>query len=397
MSHPSSRHGFFFVTVFTAIFLLLYYSHARGYLQFDFSPPVLPFDILIHNITNTSSERVSATKHVSFNQTLRNTDNTTKEIVMPSRMDGVFCSSAFKMCPVSNCVYKFSDRVEEMTNSHLVVIEFSSSLVGQVDLLRTLWKHPPLLVYSHESPGYKKNLWRTSFNNFDGVISYETRATVYYPYSVTAPIHPRTSTSQLQQNYAKDKRKGAFAYVSNCKSIHYNRMAVMRQLAKYIDVDIYGSCTGNVPCSRADAECEAAIHKQYRFYLAFENSLCKDYVTEKFWKTLVSPGHFVPVVIGGLSIDEYTSIAPDNSFIHAYNFTSIARLGTYLQKLMNDDVVYNRYHAWKTKQKIDSAEVQASCDLCSLTHNPGLLTSKHMRRWADEWNDAKKCMNFALK
>ncbi len=33
----------------------------------------------------------------------------------------------------------------------------------------------------------------------------------------------------------------------------------------------------------------------FKFYLAFENALCKDYVTEKFFARI---GHILPVVMG---------------------------------------------------------------------------------------------------
>ncbi len=42
--------------------------------------------------------------------------------------------------------------------------------------------------------------------------------------------------------------------------------------------------------------CQSRIQKDYKFYLAFENSLCKHYVTEKFWERI--PYDMVPIVMG---------------------------------------------------------------------------------------------------
>ena len=54
---------------------------------------------------------------------------------------------------------------------------------------------------------------------------------------------------------------------------------------------------------------------EYKFYLAFENALCPDYVTEKFFRTLKLP--VVPVVMGG---DNYKNLVPPGSFIDVNNF-----------------------------------------------------------------------------
>ena len=48
-----------------------------------------------------------------------------------------------------------------------------------------------------------------------------------------------------------------------------------------LQVDIYGSC-GNYSCPRT-AKCFNKLDTEYKFYLAFENSNCKDYITEKFF------------------------------------------------------------------------------------------------------------------
>ena len=60
------------------------------------------------------------------------------------------------------------------------------------------------------------------------------------------------------------------------------------------------------------------LERDYKFYLSFENSICRDYVTEKFYNPLLYST--VPVVYGGA---DYDSIgAPFNSYIDVRNFTS---------------------------------------------------------------------------
>jgi len=118
-------------------------------------------------------------------------------------------------------------------------------------------------------------------------------------------------------------------------------------IRRYIQIDIFGSCVGKHPCNWLDVGCEKRKQTQYRFYLSFENSLCKDYITEKFWLRLQLSTHLLPVAIGGLSQQEYDDVAPPNSYIHAYNFTSLDHLGRYLKMLMTNDTAYNRYHEWR--------------------------------------------------
>lgn len=60
------------------------------------------------------------------------------------------------------------------------------------------------------------------------------------------------------------------------------------------------------------------VERDYKYYLAFENSLCRDYVTEKFYKPLLYTT--VPVVYGGA--DYEVAGAPPNSYIDVRKFSS---------------------------------------------------------------------------
>ncbi|XP_076036070.1 alpha-(1,3)-fucosyltransferase C-like [Oratosquilla oratoria] len=73
------------------------------------------------------------------------------------------------------------------------------------------------------------------------------------------------------------------------------------------------------------------------FYLAFENQICRDYVTEKFFRPLSSSA--IPVVFGGAN---YSSIGPPNSYIDALAFPGPKDLAEYLWTVATNRTLYNR-------------------------------------------------------
>ena len=88
-------------------------------------------------------------------------------------------------------------------------------------------------------------------------------------------------------------------------------------MKKYISVDVFGGC-GNFHCVKGSPDCIATL-AQYKFYLAFENSLCKDYVTEKLFQSIREDLSLVPIVMGGA---DYSQIMPPGSYIDTRNFDS---------------------------------------------------------------------------
>lgn len=72
------------------------------------------------------------------------------------------------------------------------------------------------------------------------------------------------------------------------------------------------------------------------FYLAFENSVCPNYVTEKFWNALRIPT--VPVVI---TRSVFTGMdVPKNAFIALDDFNSVKELVEYMNDLSNNTEKY---------------------------------------------------------
>jgi hypothetical protein len=85
----------------------------------------------------------------------------------------------------------------------------------------------------------------------------------------------------------------------------------IEQLNKYAQVDVYGRC--GKPCPpNSKYDCKKLISDEYKFYLSFENSICKDYITEKFFNILNY--NIIPVVLGGGNYDYYVILIINNFF-----------------------------------------------------------------------------------
>lgn len=186
----------------------------------------------------------------------------------------------------------------------------------------------------------------------------------------------------------KPKRKLATWFVSNCKYTSERRFYI-KELIKYMPIDIYGSCSfmfnqSNV-CRKNETErCLELIGKNYKFYFSFENSLAKDYITEKYFKVLHM--NVVPVVRGD---GNYSAVGPPYSFINTNDFKTPKDLADYLKYLDKNDNEYLKYLRWKETYKIDRLDkscwnVEPSwCKLCRMLNNPYEVVShyKNITKW----------------
>ncbi len=179
-------------------------------------------------------------------------------------------------------------------------------------------------------------------------------------------------------------------FVSNCWSMS-NRESFVKEMKKYMTVDIYGGC-GSFKCPRTnEASCYRQMEKNYKFYLSFENSICDDYITEKYFN--VMSYHVIPITLGGTNM---SAISPPHSSIDSLRFKSVKHLVDHLRMLNEDDAAYASYFWWKEFYEVRNSEadrVQPYCDLCKRLNNPKeppkvyqdmyhwWVTDSHCRRW----------------
>ncbi|KAB7500495.1 Glycoprotein 3-alpha-L-fucosyltransferase A, partial [Armadillidium nasatum] len=166
----------------------------------------------------------------------------------------------------------------------------------------------------------------------------------------------------------KTKNKMVSWFVSNCNTPS-KRGKYVEELQKFIPVDIYGDC-GPLKCDRGQGErCYKKIEKEYKFYLSFENSFCKDYVTEKFYGILNY--YIIPVVRGAA---DYASIAPPHSYINVEDFKTPEDLANYLIYLDKNDMAYMEYFSWKKDYFLMNrfgwlSHASSFCTLCQKLHS----------------------------
>ncbi|XP_054468678.1 alpha-(1,3)-fucosyltransferase 7 [Anoplopoma fimbria] len=209
---------------------------------------------------------------------------------------------------------------------------------------------------SLEAPVYNGNLLQYA-NIFNMTITYRRDADITIPYG---ELLPREVEDHLVEEVPLNKSSLVCWVVSNYRSLH-RRSQVYKELNAIVPVKVYGRWTKRRLSSKALLP---TISRCY-FYLAIENTVAKDYVTEKLWRNAFQGGA-VPVVLGP-SLDDYKAVAPPNSFIHVDEFASVKDLGKYLQDLAADKKRYSEYFTWKNqwKVKLYTDWRERLCKICS--------------------------------
>lgn len=194
-------------------------------------------------------------------------------------------------------------------------------------------------------------------------------------------------STEKHKKLIQQKRGKVAWFASNCNAAN-DRLEYAKELSKYIQVDIYGKC-GKFTCDKWNqTNCATMLNKEYKFYLSFENSNCRHYITEKLFINAYGynqPDYLlVPIVMGSPQTD-YELIAPPKSFIHVDQFKSAQELAKYLLYLDLNDPDYYAYFYWKTMGNF--IDTKFFCRICALLHEAAITgktkSYSNIKSW---WN-----------
>lgn len=232
-----------------------------------------------------------------------------------------------RQCPYQNCF--LTNETEHFVNitSFDVIVFNAQNIQGQPKSKLTLpnqrsskqlyvfFSIEPAEVYplTTDFDGYFNLTWTYRFDS-NATMTYLGLKTKYSDQSIgpKKDMHWRDINKlkplkkQIKKKLRRKKTAAAW-FVSNCIAPKNNRRlfadSLKLELANYgHEIDIYGEC-GRFECVKYVDDCDSLIQSDYYFYLAFENSFCEDYVSEKVLHGLQN--FAIPVVYGGAKYERY--------------------------------------------------------------------------------------------
>lgn len=317
-----SNFKYFFVIITITLFLILLYSYYNFYIPNKISVFYInktkcnplkdnskQFKIKINNEYYPKSVTLTRNKSIDF--ACLNTYSVKRILFWNSffgREDYNFGIGRMKpfaknRCPVLNC--EITTDKSKLNQSNYVITHMRSSFqnIPNSRPFNQKWIFMLLESPVHASD-FKpyKNLFNLTYtykrdSNFPG--GYEMLSYMYWE-------HNDVFNENL--DFHKEKTDFSAAVISNCAS-KSPRLRYINQLRNYISVDLFGKCGKNCPIyfrnTKIKGDCKEIIGKSYKFYFAFENSICNDYITEKFFHILRY--NIIPVVMGGGNYDYYVN------------------------------------------------------------------------------------------
>lgn len=241
---------------------------------------------------------------------------------------GGFGNQGFKdlKCKFNNCYlikgkYKIKEADALLIHGH----QFEKSMVPRLQKMLKKSGQKILIYFNRESPRFDG----FDFNNLINItMTYRQDSDIFNGYGKFIPISQKAKEAFEKGqwmvpeghygSWSPTRSKDIAWIVSHCETDSKREsLAKEWNSISNLTIDLYGKCggmklpPGNLGKSTDETlfkrvEMYLEILKDYKFYLSFENSLCKDYITEKFF--LAFKAGSVPIAYGGLSKSDYEMV-----------------------------------------------------------------------------------------
>lgn len=255
--------------------------------------------------------------------------------------------------PPPDCEARFSIRGCDLLGDRARFQEADAVLLHHRDLVRAPpelcpppWPLRPrdqLWVWVNlESPSHTPHMSRLARFGLNWTLTYRSDSDVFVPYG---RLRPRLRAWDVPVGPAPPlgSKRALVAWVVSNWDERQARVRYYHRLRRHVAVDVFGRTRGHGRPLPASAL--LATLARYKFYLAFENSRHRDYITEKFWRNALLAGA-VPVVLGPPRAN-YERFVPRRAFLHVDDFPSAAKLAAHLRFLDRHPSAYLRHFHWR--------------------------------------------------
>ncbi|XP_071373214.1 4-galactosyl-N-acetylglucosaminide 3-alpha-L-fucosyltransferase 9-like [Centroberyx affinis] len=189
---------------------------------------------------------------------------------------------------------------------------------------------------------------------FNLTCNYRLDSNIPVPYGSLVPVTHEDKSFKLP---AKDK---LVCWIVSHWNPRHKRVEFYNELKKHVKIEAYGNAFDR----HLNDQEYAKIMPSCKFYLSFENSIYKDYITEKLYMPMMMGT--VPVVLG-TDRQNYEDRVPGDSFIHVDDFATPKELAERLHHLNHNHTEYMRYFNWRDKYKVKTSVfgLEHACSTCN--------------------------------
>ncbi|KAL6435225.1 hypothetical protein ACFW04_005357 [Cataglyphis niger] len=303
--------------------------------------------------------------------------------------------SPWESCSVRNCTLSYDEKDLHRADAVVFHLHFtkSPSELPMRSRMDQRW-----IFLTDESPLHTFLHGKQRLSDYDGLfnwsMSYRMDSDVPVPYGRTVRISDDVSNKNVRHWDAivrTTKIKLVAVMGSNCGD-HNGRWFYVKTLKSLLgdNLDILGKCLdGNRTICPGHFDRDCAALNAYKFYLSFENSNCREYLTEKvFWNAYSKLA--VPIIMGASRYD-CRRLLPPHSFLHTDEFASADALADYLKYLDRDHKRYIKYHEWRDHYRVFNEHgyfgsiSRHYCRVCEALHYNS-IAPKVYTRLEDFWN-----------